>query len=125
MEPSLATLASDRRPAKLAEQGAERIPQVLGRCYIDKTPKLQGQTAEASLTRAQSANDEQVTSWGKAMRRKTGPKSARPFWEAVLGRAIPDQVWSSAMKQTQFTRGAKPITKEDLLRRIARMEANA
>lgn len=70
-------------------------------------------------------DDAIVLAWTNAMLCRRGPKSVRPFWEAVLGRQIPDVVWASAMKQTLHQRGAKPITKEDLLRRIARMEANA
>lgn len=133
MELSLADLASGCCSAKLAELKPNTLVRAWDRWYIYKTPKSDSRAIdmlrflEVPKSRAPrlSAGDAPVPEWGKTMKRKTGPKSARPFWESVLGRKIPDLVWASAMKQTQYQRGAKPITKEDLLRRIARMEANA
>ena len=133
MDLSLTTIVSDCRPARLIELKPNTPVRVWGRWFIYKTPKADPQPIEpprlldVSRSRVPRLGDGETPTpeWGKTMKRKTGPKSARPFWESVLGRKIPDLVWASAMKQTQWTRGAKPITKEDLLRRIARMEANA
>jgi hypothetical protein len=97
-----------------------RAVEVWGRIKLTKSPRKPAKRNKAQQT---SLTLEGLIRSAKA-RQKPGPKSLRPFWEQVLGRSIPDVVWSSAMKATQIQRGAKPITREALLARIHALEGN-
>lgn len=95
-----------------------RAVEVWGRIKLTKSPKVPAKRPKVQQT---SLTLEGLVRHAK-VKQKPGPKSMRPFWEQVLGRPIPDVVWSSAMKATQFERGSRPITREDLLARIANLE---
>lgn len=90
--------------------------EVWGRIKLTKTPK------SPKKQRVEQIEFRPFWACAHKVRKKPGPKSMRPFWESVLGRPIPDVVWASAMKATQYGRGAKPITADDLRRRIVAIE---
>ena len=115
---SLITSATVRQLPDLSQPN--RAVEVWGRVKLTKSAKAPAKRPKAQQT---SLKLEGLIRKAK-IRQKPGPKSARPFWERVLGRSIPDVVWSSAMKATQFERGSHPITREDLLARIANLEGN-
>lgn len=116
MEVDLPSLIPGAKLRKIPDLTRPNVPVVVwGTVKLTKSPRKPRKEHVEQLTLPGAPE------WGKAfrVRQKPGPKSLRPFWESVLGRPIPDRVWHSAMKATQYGRGSKPITAEDLRRRIA------